>query len=133
MSRFIRKTDVRQEEFDWGRIGWRLTPDSGALHLVVMDATLKPGEGHSFHRHPGQEEIIIVKQGTITQYIEEESTTLGPLDSVFIASGVVHASFNDGDDVAEMQVVIAPSSGEDTGYVLQDVADQEPWASLRRS
>ena len=30
MSRFIRAGDVRIEEFDWGTIGWRLVPASGA-------------------------------------------------------------------------------------------------------
>ena len=40
-----------------------------------MDVTLEPGEGHAFHRHDGQEEMIIVKQGSVTQFIERESTT----------------------------------------------------------
>jgi quercetin dioxygenase-like cupin family protein len=63
MSSFVKQSDVRQEGFDWGTIGWRLTPDSGSKALVVMDVTLEPGEGHAFHRHPGQEEMIIVKSG----------------------------------------------------------------------
>jgi quercetin dioxygenase-like cupin family protein len=104
MSSFVKQSDVRQEDFDWGRIGWRLTPESGAKQLVVMDVTLEPGEGHAFHRHPGQEEMIIVKEGRITQFLERDSTTLGPLDSVFIEAGVVHASY---------------------------VSAEEPWASLR--
>ena len=79
MSSFVKQSDVRQESFDWGVIGWRLTPDKGSKHLVIMDVTLEPGEGHDFHRHPGQEEMIIVKQGSVTQFIERESTTLGPL------------------------------------------------------
>jgi quercetin dioxygenase-like cupin family protein len=131
MSSFVLQSGIRQEDFDWGRIGWRLTPDGGAKHLVVMDVTLEPGEGHAFHRHPGQEEMIIVKQGTITQYLEQESQTLGPLDSVFIEAGVIHASYNDGDETAHLQVVIAPSLGEGSGYGLEDVSDQEPWASTR--
>ncbi len=131
MSSFVLQSGIRQEDFDWGRIGWRLTPDDGAKHLVVMDVTLEPGEGHAFHRHPGQEEMIIVKQGTITQYLEQESQTLGPLDSVFIEEGLIHASYNDGDETAHLQVVIAPSLGEGSGYGLEDVSDQEPWASVR--
>jgi quercetin dioxygenase-like cupin family protein len=131
MSSFVKQSDVRQEDFDWGRIGWRLTPESGAKQLVVMDVTLEPGEGHAFHRHPGQEEMIIVKEGRITQFLERDSTTLGPLDSVFIEAGVVHASYNDGDETAHLQVVIAPSLGEGSGYGLEDVSAEEPWASLR--
>ena len=96
MSSFVKQPDVRQESFDWGVIGWRLTPDSGSKQLVIMDVTLEPGGGHDFHRHPGQEEMIIVKQGRIIQYIEQDSTELGPGDSVYLDEGVVHASFNDG-------------------------------------
>ena len=44
----------------------------------------------------------------------------------------MHASFNDDDEqIAFLQVVISPSLGGETGYGLEDVADQEPWASLR--
>jgi quercetin dioxygenase-like cupin family protein len=131
MSSFVKQGDVRTEEFDWGTIGWRLTPERDAKHLVVMDVTLEPGEGHAFHRHPGQEEMIIVKQGEITQFLERESTTLAAGDSVFIEEGVVHASYNDAGETAHLQVVIAPSLGEGSGYGLEDVSDQEPWSSLR--
>jgi quercetin dioxygenase-like cupin family protein len=131
MSSFVPQARIRQEDFDWGRIGWRLTPEDGAKHVVVMDVTLEPGEGHAFHRHPGQEEMIIVKQGRITQYLEQESSILEPLDSVFIEAGMIHASYNDGDDTAHLQVVIAPSLGEGSGYGLEDMSAEEPWASLR--
>ena len=131
MSSFVKQDDVRQEQFDWGAIGWRLVPESGSKHLVVMDVTLEPGGGHDFHRHPGQEEMIIVKQGEITQFVERESTSLGAGDSVYLDEGVVHASFNDGSETAHLQVVIGPSLGGDTGYGLEDVSAEEPWASLR--
>jgi quercetin dioxygenase-like cupin family protein len=130
-SRFVKQSDVEQEQFDWGVIGWRCVPATGAKQLVVMDVALAPGEGHDFHTHPGQEEMIIVKQGRITQYLEQESTTLEPEDSVFIEADVVHASFNEGDELALLQVVIAPSLGDGSGYGLVDVSGEEPWASLR--
>ena len=131
MSSFVKQSDVRQENFDWGVIGWRLTPDAGAKHLVIMDVTLEPGEGHDFHRHPGQEEMVIVRQGRILQYLEQQSTTLEPGDSVFIEEDIVHASFNDGGESALLQVAIAPSLGEGSGYGLVDMSGEEPWASLR--
>jgi quercetin dioxygenase-like cupin family protein len=130
MSTFIPLADVRREQFDWGVIGWRLVPANGAKHLVVMDVELQPGGGHDFHRHPGQEEIIIVKDGTIVQFLGEESQTMTTGDSVFVPEGQVHASFNDGEQTAYLQVVISPSMGGETGYGLEDVTDQEPWASL---
>jgi quercetin dioxygenase-like cupin family protein len=131
MSTFVKQEDVEQERFDWGTIGWRCRPaNTGARRLVVMDVTLEPGEGHPFHRHDGQEEMIIVKQGSITQYLEREPATLGPGDSIYIDEGVVHASYNDGDETAHLQVVIGPSIGED-GYGLVDVSADEPWSSIR--
>ena len=131
MSRFVKREDVEQERFDWGTIGWRCRPaNTGARRLVVMDVTLEPGEGHQFHRHDGQEEMIIVTQGSITQYLERESATLGAGDSIYIDEAVVHASYNDGDETAHLQVVIGPAIGED-GYGLVDVWGDEPWSSIR--
>ncbi|MBV9197761.1 MAG: cupin domain-containing protein [Solirubrobacterales bacterium] len=131
MSKFVKRSDVEDEQFEWGVIGWRCVPRTGARQIVVMDVSLEPGQGHDFHRHPGQEEMIIVKRGRITQYLERESTTLQAEDSVFIEADVVHASFNEGDETAHLQVVIAPSLGEGTGYGLVDVSGEEPWASVR--
>jgi quercetin dioxygenase-like cupin family protein len=133
MSRFVKKSDVEDEQFDWGVIGWRCVPATGAKQIVVMDVKLEPGEGHDFHRHPGQEEVIIVKRGRIAQYLERDSTELGPEDSVFIGADVVHASFNEGDATADLQVIIAPSLGEGSGYGLVDVSGEEPWASVRKA
>ena len=131
MSTFMRLADVRRQQFDWGVIGWRLVPAQGAGHLVVMDVELQPGGGHDFHRHPGQEEVIIVNDGVITQFLGEESSTLAAGDSVFVPEGIVHASFNDSEQTAFLQVVISPSLGGETGYAAEDVTDQEPWVSLR--
>lgn len=128
---FCRSDAIRQERFDWGVIGWRQGPADGAQHLVVLDVVIAPGSGHAPHRHPGQEETVLVVRGTILQYLERESTTLRPGDSVLVPAGVVHASYNDGDEDAHLTVILAPSTGEGTGYGLEDVSDREPWASLR--
>lgn len=131
MSTFVKQSEVEQEQFDWGTIGWRCRPaNTGSQNLVVMDVTLGPGEGHAFHRHDGQDEMIIIRQGSVTQFIESESTTLATGDSVYLDAGVVHASYNDGDETAHLQVVIGPALGEG-GYGLVDVSGEEPWASLR--
>lgn len=128
---FVPNDQIEEERFDWGIVGWRLTPTKGSSQLVVMDVTLDPGGGHDFHRHPDQEEMIIVKEGRITQFLERDSMELGPGDSVFVPTGTVHASFNDGDQTARLTVVLGPTVNQETGYDLEEVADQEPWASLR--
>jgi quercetin dioxygenase-like cupin family protein len=132
MSRFVMASDVRQEDFDWGKVGWRcIPPITGAKQLAVVDVSLDPGFGHDFHKHVDQEEMIVVLAGEIEQWIEQEKLVLGPGDSVYIDRDVVHASFNVGSDTARLQVVLGPAVGEG-GYELVDVAAEEPWRSLRR-
>ena len=132
MSMFVRLDDVRQEKLDWGTIGWRCTPgNTGSRQLVVMDVAIEPGACHNFHRHPEQEEIIIVKSGQIEQWLERETMVLCAGDSAYVDAGAVHASFNTGAETAHLQVIIGPSLGDGSGYGLEDVSGQEPWASLR--
>ncbi len=131
MSKFVMKGDVAVADFDWGSAGMRVDPPStGCSTFVVMDVTLAPGGGHAFHRHPDQDEIIIVKSGKVTQYLESEARTLTVGDSIYIDRDVVHASYNDSDADAELQVILAPPVGEG-GYETVDVSVDEPWVSLR--
>ncbi len=131
MSRFVMQGDVAIADFDWGSAGMRAdVPSTGCTTFVVMDVTLAPGKGHDFHKHPDQDEMIIVKAGRITQWLDHEHQELGPGDSVYIDKDVVHGSFNEFDETAQLQVILAPSMGEG-GYELVDVAAEEPWASLR--
>jgi quercetin dioxygenase-like cupin family protein len=128
----VKAGDVRDETFDWGQIGWRCTPDiTGSTHLVVMDVAIEPGKCHDFHRHPDQDEMIVVRSGQIEQWLERDRESLGPGDSVYIDAGVVHASFNVGPEPALLQVIIGPAMPSGVGYDVEDVSAQEPWASLR--
>ena len=74
--------------------------------------------------------MITITAGRVVQYIEGESTLLGPGDSVYIDKDVVHGSYNDFDEPAQLAVVLAPAVG-DGGYVAIDVSTEEPWASTR--
>ena len=131
MSKFVMKGDVEIADFDWGSAGMRVDPPgTGCSTFVVMDVRLGPGGSHAFHKHPEQDEIIIVKSGKVTQYLEGEARTLSVGDSVYIDKDVIHASYNDSDVDAELQVVLAPPVGEG-GYETVDVSTDEPWASLR--
>jgi quercetin dioxygenase-like cupin family protein len=131
MSTFVKQGDVETSAYDWGSAGMRCAPPgTGCTSFVVMDVTLSPGSYHAFHKHPDQDEMIIVKSGRIVQWLEREHEELGPGDSVYIDRDVVHGSYNDFGEPAELQVVLAPAAG-DGGYELVDVAAEEPWASLR--
>jgi hypothetical protein len=49
---------------------------------------------------------------------------------VFIGADAVHASFNVSTRRARLLAILGPCVGGE-GYQLVDVAQQEPWASLR--
>jgi quercetin dioxygenase-like cupin family protein len=74
--------------------------------------------------------MITMTAGRVVQYLEGKDTVLGPGDSVYIDRDVVHGSYNDFDEPAQLSVVLAPAVG-DGGYVAIDVSAEEPWASLR--
>lgn len=43
---------------------WVSHPAStGAKLTTVIEATIRPGQGHSFHRHPDQEEVVYIIAG----------------------------------------------------------------------
>lgn len=130
-GRFITQQDIERDQFDWGESGWVSRPSlTGSTALCVMDVTIIPGGGHAFHRHPDQEEIIWVREGRVEQWLEQDVRELGPGEAVFIPKGVVHASFTVGDTEAKIAVILSPTAGDD-GYAVEDVFEQEPWASLR--
>jgi quercetin dioxygenase-like cupin family protein len=131
VSRFVLQDEVPVEAFDWGSAGMRCAPPgTGCTSFVVMDVRLDPGFFHAFHKHPDQDEMITITAGRVVQYIEDESMELGRGDSVYIDKDVVHGSYNDFDEPAQLSVVLAPAIG-DGGYVAVDVSSEEPWVSAR--
>ncbi|NJN81360.1 MAG: cupin domain-containing protein [Caldilineaceae bacterium] len=130
-GKFIPAADADREELDWGSLAWlSRPPTTGAAALTVIEVTLSPGHGHNFHKHPDQEEVIYVISGQVEQWLGEEKRLLRSGDSVFIPADRVHASFNVGSTPAKLMAILGPCVG-DVGYELVDVADQEPWKSLR--
>jgi quercetin dioxygenase-like cupin family protein len=130
-GKFTRATDVKREELQWGSLAWFSGPAaSKASNLVVLEVTLSPSGAHSFHKHPKQEEVIYVIEGEVEEWIDAEKRLLRPGDSAFIPPDIVHASFNLSDRSARLLAILGPCIGPE-GYELIDVADQEPWASLK--
>jgi len=131
IGKLVRKEEIDVETLDWGTLGWISTPArTGTAQVTVIEVTVNPGKGHDFHKHPDQEEFILIKNGNLEVWLEKESSILNAGDSVLVDPGLVHASFNTSDEPVDVLVVLSPCIGE-TGYELVDVADQEPWASLR--
>ncbi len=130
-EKFVLANEAQQEKLDWGTIKWFSRPaNTGTENLTVLEATVEPGFGHDFHRHPGQEEVIYILEGEAEQYVGKDKRLLKKGDSVFIGPDVVHATFNISDKPFKSLAILGPCIGED-GYVVVEVAHEEPWASLR--
>jgi quercetin dioxygenase-like cupin family protein len=129
-GKFILDREIKMLAQDWGELGWMSSPvHNGAAQLTVIVGDLNPGEGHSFHKHPGQEEVMYVVSGKIEQWIDREKRILGPGDSAFIPPGVVHASFNAGDGEGRVMAIFSPCVGD--GFEMIDMAGEAPWNRLR--
>lgn len=130
-GKFVIASEVEAKQEDWGTLRWLSNPPgTGASQLTVIDVGLAPGKGHDFHKHPDQEEVILVVAGKVEQWVDREKRILGPGDSAFIPADVVHASFNVGTVPAKIVAILGPCVGP-IGYELVDVANDAPWKTLR--
>ena len=69
---------------------------------------LEPGQASTKHRHPDQEELYVLLEGTGRVRIEEEVLTLEPRAALLIEAGDVRQLFNDTDADQLWLVVGAP-------------------------
>ena len=53
IGKFISSKEVKREELEWGSLAWFSSPvASNAKDLVVLEVTLSPTGGHTFHSIP---------------------------------------------------------------------------------
>lgn len=130
-AKFVPSSSVPRETLDWGVLGSMSRPSvTGARQLTILEVTLTPGQGHAFHKHPDQEEVIVALEGEVEQWLEQEKRILRPGDSAFIGAGVVHASFNTTAAPIKLLAVLGPCVGAD-GYETVDMSTQAPYNKLR--
>jgi mannose-6-phosphate isomerase-like protein (cupin superfamily) len=68
----------------------------------VRVARLHRSERRLAHRHPQSEEVIYVRRGTGTIYIEGIRNAIGPGDTVYIPPGAAHATIPDSGEEMEL-------------------------------
>jgi quercetin dioxygenase-like cupin family protein len=108
--------------FDWTKLPVKQTA-KGEVRKVVQAptatldelechiTTLNPGqEAHPPHQHP-DEELLIVKEGTVESFVNGEWVRLGPGSVIFQASNQMHAIRNAGDTPATYHVIKWNSPG----------------------
>jgi quercetin dioxygenase-like cupin family protein len=80
------------------------TPTLERLEMHIT--TLKPGEtSHAPHKHP-EEELIVVKEGTVLSLVAGQEHRLGPGSVILQASNEMHAIRNVGDTPATYHVIL---------------------------
>jgi quercetin dioxygenase-like cupin family protein len=73
--------------------------------LEVHATTLDPGKSpHPPHRHPN-EELIVVRQGTVEALVNGEWKSAGPGSVIFFASNQLHGLRNAGSEPAAYHVI----------------------------
>jgi XRE family transcriptional regulator, regulator of sulfur utilization len=83
------------------------TLDELEMHIT----TLNPGAtSHAPHKHP-DEELLIVKEGTVESLVNGEHRRLGPGSVIFQASNELHGIRNVGDGPATYHVIRWNSPG----------------------
>jgi quercetin dioxygenase-like cupin family protein len=102
--------------FHWDSLKAKPT-DVGALRDVVREktatleelemhiTTLNPGvTSHAPHRHPN-EELVIVREGTLEAFVNGRTERVGPGSIIFNASNQLHGVRNVGDGPATYHVI----------------------------
>ncbi|MGA9585300.1 MAG: cupin domain-containing protein [Terracidiphilus sp.] len=102
--------------FDWNSVPAKLT-ETGSVRsffkvrtptleqLEVHVTTLNPGKSpHPPHRHPN-EEMLIIRQGTVEALINGEWKQAGPGSVIFFASNQLHGLRNVGTEPAVYHVI----------------------------
>jgi quercetin dioxygenase-like cupin family protein len=122
--------EIKAYQNDWVTRRWVSHPGStGTKLLTVVEATIAPGQGHGFHKHPDQEEVVYVLAGQVEQWVDREKRMPVPGDAAFMPAGMVHASFNVGDGEARLLAIFGPCVGE--GFETIEVGDESQWKDLR--
>ena len=117
------ETPVMQSAlFDWNAVASKQT-DVGAVRqffrapTATLDelechvTTLKPGAtSHPPHKHPN-EELVIVKEGTVEALVNGEMKRAGPGSVIFNASNQLHGIRNVGDGPTTYHVINWSSPG----------------------
>jgi len=108
---------LRSTAFDWQAVPAQATkvgevrrffdaPTPTLERLEVHVTTLRPGEtSHPPHRHP-EEELIIVREGTVESLVGGETHRLGPGSVILQASNELHGLRNVGEGPATYHVIM---------------------------
>lgn len=126
-----RERQLEVESFPWGNMNWLAGPPiTPSALLNVARVQIKPNCVWSFHQHPDMEEVIIVTSGKVEQWIDQKSQVLHAGESATIPQNIVHATFNNEMQPADVIMVHCPARSEESSTV--SVVADEPWKTILR-
>lgn len=108
--------------FDWTQLAVHKSPKGESRRICQVPTatldelemhvtTLNPGEqAHPPHQHP-DEELLIIKEGTVEALVNGEWKRVGPGSVIFQAANQLHAIRNAGDTPATYHVIKWNSPG----------------------
>ncbi|MFB6087371.1 MAG: cupin domain-containing protein [Haloarculaceae archaeon] len=97
-------------------------PVASALDATTLACNyyvLEPGDsfGFGYHRHPDQEELFYVVEGTATFETEDGDVDVGPDEAIRFAPGEWQLGSNEGDERVVALAMGAPRNAGDTEMV----------------
>ena len=128
--RFVTAAETITEPTAYTLNAWLSRPDIVPCgELLMVRATMAPGDSHPFHHHPTREEIIYIVSGQVEQWCGRERRVLKPGEMVLIPKGEVHGTYNPFREPVVFLAILSPANAADPSVV--DVSMEEPWNSLR--
>jgi transcriptional regulator with XRE-family HTH domain len=93
-----------------GVADYRITP-SWATRLEVLESIVAPGHGSGAkpHTHLGDEECVVVLEGSLTIWLDADEYVLGPGDSATFSCQRPHHWLNPGDRPSRVLWIITPA------------------------
>ena len=113
---------IPTQTFDWGAIKWFVTPElTEGAGITFGEVVLQPGRGHDRHNHPESEEILYVLSGEGEQMLDDrEPFEIKPGDTIYVPTGVFHATTNTGWEPMRLLALYNPGGPE---KVLEGLPD----------
>jgi quercetin dioxygenase-like cupin family protein len=128
--RFVTKKNAPVDDTPRGPHEWLCRPDvTESEMLTVVRVEMPVGAAHPFHYHPPMEEALYFLSGRAEQWVEEQSRLLGPGEVAHIPKGVVHGTYNVGDEPLVFLAILSPAQFE--GPAVIDCSHDKPWCELK--
>ncbi len=106
-------TDAGWAKTSWGEQARTRIRSADTLgRLAVIDYRAPAGFGPPHHMHRDDDEIFLMRSGTIVVSMSGRSWTAGPGDVVLLPRAVPHSWRAYGDDPVHIQVIAAPGTLE---------------------